>query len=366
MNQRVLGIESEIHSREGGSPDGTPLVSVVIPAYNAALYIPATLDSVLAQTFRQYEIIVVNDGSPDTPELQRVLRPYAASIRYIEQENGGPSSARNTAIRAARGKYLAFLDSDDIWLPTHLANQVAILQSDPAIGLVYANGVQIEDDRPTGVAFDRTPQSQPVNFDSLLRETSTVNTSSAVVSRKAVLEAGLFDEQFKRCEDFDLWLRLASAGVGITFTRQIQIGHRLANGLAASGELMKQALIAVYQKTLSTQPLTEKQIQFTQEKIAQIEMTIQFERAKQLLLEGKSGEALDCIERAKALHPPKKLRMFEIGIRYFPRLLRSAYRAHLRRVERRKRALRKRSLEIAGFAHQGIDRVAASGSVVSK
>src|SRR5262249_7222970 len=148
-------------------------------------------------------------------------------------KNGGPSNARNTGIRLAQGKYVAFLDSDDIWLPQHLANQVGFLQRDPSLGLVYANALQIEDDQAIALAFDRVAQCQPVIFDSLLREKCTVNTSSAVVLRKAVLEAGLFDEQFKRCEDFDLWLRLAHAGVGMTFTREVQIGHRLANGLAA-------------------------------------------------------------------------------------------------------------------------------------
>src|SRR5690348_6033557 len=110
----VMGTQSDIDSQTCGWLDHTPLVSVVIPAYNAAAYLPATLDSVLVQSFSNYEIVVVNDGSPDTPELEKALQPYFRKLRYIKQENRGPSSARNTGIRAARGKYVAFLDSDDI------------------------------------------------------------------------------------------------------------------------------------------------------------------------------------------------------------------------------------------------------------
>ena len=116
-----------------------PLVSIVIPAYNAAEYIAGTLESVFAQVFTNYEIIVVNDGSPDSPALRQVLEPYRSRVRYIEQENKGPSGARNTGIRAARGKYIALLDSDDLWLPHHLANQVALIEGSQDLDLVYSN-----------------------------------------------------------------------------------------------------------------------------------------------------------------------------------------------------------------------------------
>lgn len=341
-------------------------VSVVIPAYNAAGYIRNTLNSVLAQTFTNYEIIVVNDGSPDSPALERALHPYWSKIRYIQQENRGPSGARNTAIRIARGRYVAFLDSDDLWLPEHLAKQVEALEKDPSLGLVYSNAVHIEDDRPVGVAFDSTPQCLPVDFDALLEERSTVNTSSAVVSRPALVQAGLFDEQLRRCEDYDLWLRLARAGVRMTFTREIQIGHRLANGLAASGELMKQALIQVYEKTLSTQTLTAQQIRVVRKKIADISMAIEFERGKQALLAGRFQEALESVRKAQAAAPNWRLRSAEIGLRLFPRLLRPLYRSRLRRVERRKRARRARALKSVGFRDRLVNLTAVEDPTVSR
>ena len=105
-----------------------PLVSVIVPAYRVSQFIPATLDSILAQTFQDFEIIVVNDGCPDTEELERVLEPYRSQIIYLRQDNQGIAGARNTGIRASRGVYIAPLDSDDLWYPEHLAAQLAVLK----------------------------------------------------------------------------------------------------------------------------------------------------------------------------------------------------------------------------------------------
>src|SRR3954462_5965377 len=100
-----------------------PRVSVIMPSYNTASLICACLDSVFTQSFQDFEVIVVNDGSPDNPDLERGLAPYlekhAAQIVYIRQQNKRCAGARNTAIRQARGEFLAFLDSDDVWLPMH-------------------------------------------------------------------------------------------------------------------------------------------------------------------------------------------------------------------------------------------------------
>src|ERR1700691_4414652 len=103
-----------------------PTVSVIMPAYNAANLIAFALDSVLQQTFQDFEIVVVNDGSPDTVELEKVLQPFLSKIVYIKQENKRAAGARNTAIRQANGEFLAFLDSDDSWFPDHLASQMKL------------------------------------------------------------------------------------------------------------------------------------------------------------------------------------------------------------------------------------------------
>jgi hypothetical protein len=350
-------IPGTLNSMSLATSPSPALVSVVIPAYNAASYIVATLNSVFAQTYTNYEIIVVNDGSPDSEALEAALQPHLSKIRYIKQENGGPSSARNTAIRAARGKYIAFLDSDDLWFPHHLARQVERLENDPSIGLVYANGVQLEEDRPIGVSFDTTPQSLPVNFDSLLLERATVGTSSTVVLRQALVQAGLFDEQLRRCEDYDLWLRLAHAGLGMTFTRDIHIGHRLANGLASSGDLMKQALIQVFRKTAATKKLTEQQSQVIRKKIADISRAMYFERAKDALLKCDFKNAQHCVAEALAIAPDWKLRACQLGLHTAPRLLRALYSLNLSGVERRKRHQRDRALQMVDQSRQALQKM---------
>ena len=331
----------------GGGSD--PLVSVVIPAYNAAGYIAGTLDSVRAQIYTCYEIYVVNDGSPDTPALEQALEPYRSDIHYIRQENRGPSGARNSAIRQARGKYIAFLDSDDLWLPQHLARQVEILENNRQLGLVYANALHIEGNTAVGIAFESTPQEQPVTLEALLRERSTVNTSSTVALRQALLDAGLFDEGMNRCEDYDLWLRMVRRGVGITFTREVQMCHRLRNGLAKDAELMKRARIQVYQKTLSAGPLTRELAGIIREKIEAIEGELRLESSKRWLLAGDFKDALQAARAANAVAPNWKLRAALFGLRFFPHLLQKFYRWYVQRIERRKRAQGARSVKNLGF-----------------
>src|SRR5437773_740875 len=105
-----------------------PSVSVIVPAYNVALFIGETLASVFAQTFTDFEVVIVNDGSPDTEELELALRPYRERINYLRQENSGASAARNTGLRAARGELIAFLDADDVWAPNYLEEQLKFIR----------------------------------------------------------------------------------------------------------------------------------------------------------------------------------------------------------------------------------------------
>lgn len=104
-----------------------PLVSIIMPCYRVSQYIRDALDSVLSQTFSNYEIIIVNDGSPDTKEFEKALQPYMEKVIYIRQDNRGYAGARNTGIRVARGKYLALLDPDDIWENNYIEIQVSIV-----------------------------------------------------------------------------------------------------------------------------------------------------------------------------------------------------------------------------------------------
>ena len=157
----------------------------------------------LAQTCQDLEILVVNDGSPDTEALRAALAPYRDRILYIEQPRGGPSKARNTAIAAARGDLLAFLDGDDLWAPMFLASQLAILDREPDAVLVWADSQPFGAGAGGATLMTSEPPSGDCDAAALLTARCVVFTSTAVARRRAVVEAGGFDETLHRCEDFD-------------------------------------------------------------------------------------------------------------------------------------------------------------------
>lgn len=314
------------YSRAAGT--SSPLVSVVIPAYQCAGTISKALDSVFAQTFSDYEVIVVNDGSPDTPKLRRVLSPYLGRIRYIQQANRGPSGARNAGIQRARGKYVAFLDSDDFWLEHHLGNQVKLLARDPSLGLVYANPLLLDGNAPVGDAFSFVPQSMPVTFESLAQEISRIPTSSVVASRECIVNVGLFDETMRRCEDFDLWLRMAHSGCRIAFSRDVQLCHHRMNGLSSDRLAMKRARIQVYEKMKRMLLLTTQERRSVEQKIVLGEGEYQVELAKAALLDRNYRGALLAAMRANDVLDNWKLRLALQGIKTAPWLMVGSYRVY--------------------------------------
>jgi len=185
-------------------------VSIVIPAYNAEKYIQQTVDSVLTQTYPNFEIIVVNDGSTDS--TAQILAEYGNKIHYIYQQNKGLSGARNTGFLATRGEYLLFLDSDDLILPDKLDLQVSFLTANPQFALVYSAWQYINKDASC-ILGEIRPHKQGHLLKELLNHTFYISTIGTVLIRRECLEkVGLFDTSLKRNEDFDLWLRLSRAG----------------------------------------------------------------------------------------------------------------------------------------------------------
>ena len=182
-----------------------PVVSVIIPTYNREKYIRKSLYSVLAQTYQRFEIVVVDDGSTDSTHT--IISAYKDNVHYLYQENQGISKARNTGIRNSHGDYIAFLDSDDFWLPEKTELQIALLQKHPEYGMaasrcasVRLDGSFREKNRPgtSGWVLENLFQA---NF---------IRTSAAIIRKECFHEVGLFDEELKECEEYDLWLRMAS------------------------------------------------------------------------------------------------------------------------------------------------------------
>ena len=185
------------------------LVSVVMPAYNVDWCVRRAVDSVLAQDFRERELIVVNDGSTD--DTRNVLASYGDAIRVIHQENRGMSAARNAAIRAARGALVAFLDADDRWLPEKLTRQVELMQSRPEIGFC-STAARVENPEGELLNLWRCRQRGPDMLETLFAENAAIaGGCSAVIVRRELLDSvGLFDESLRGFEDPDLWMRLAA------------------------------------------------------------------------------------------------------------------------------------------------------------
>lgn len=188
-----------------------PAVSVVMPAYEVGWCIGRAVDSVLAQSFRDFEVIVVNDGSTDG--TRQVLASYGEAIVVIDQDNRGMSAARNAGIRAARGTYVAFLDADDWWLPEKLARQVELMRSRPELGFC-STAARVENSKGELLNNWQCPCLNTVNvLETLFAENSAVagGCSSVMVRKRLLDQVGLFDESLRGFEDPDLWIRLAAA-----------------------------------------------------------------------------------------------------------------------------------------------------------
>jgi len=313
--------------RQAFSDAAPPAVSVVIPAYNAAGSIGECLDSVFAQTFPSYEAIVVNDGSPDTADLDRALSPYRESILYIKQENRGPGGARNAAIKEARGEYVAFLDSDDTWLPHYLAEQMRVLGQDRTLDVVYADAFLFGDPAQAGRTFmQNSPSRGPVTFESLLRGKCHVITSCVVARRATLIDAGLFDEEYFHAEDFDLWLRVAHRGGRISYHEQVLARHRKGAG-SLSGETprMLSSATGILRKALRALDLSSDQRDLLTTQLAECEAFADLESGKRQLMGGQYGEAAEAFRRANRYYRKGELKVLLVALRIAPGLLRRVY-----------------------------------------
>jgi hypothetical protein len=190
-----------------------PKVSVIVPAYNIESYITDTLVSLEDQSFHDFEVLVVDDGSTDNTAKQvKVFCQRDSRFQLLQKENGGLASARNYGMSHARGEYIALLDADDIYKPEKLANHVARLDRHPEVGVVYSASAAIRDDGgSTFVSLSGRPIHKNTLF-SLLCKNFIGHGSNAVFRRSIIDEVGGFDETLPSSEDIDYWLRIAATG----------------------------------------------------------------------------------------------------------------------------------------------------------
>jgi glycosyltransferase involved in cell wall biosynthesis len=243
-----------------------PLVSVIMPAYNAGKHITESIQSVISQTYVRWELIVIDDGSTDnTADLVRDYISQEPRVTYISQRNGGQANARNAGLRIAQGSLIAFLDADDLWLPEKLELQVS-QQSETGADVVFSDGyIFSESDPATEVdKFAVVPgKTNGAEMFKLLYAFNRIATLSVLVSKSSLDAVGMFDEQreYQNCEDYDLWLRLAKSGA--TFfgmTEKLVRYRRHSEASTYNASKLLKPMLAVILKHANDNPLEKGMI----------------------------------------------------------------------------------------------------------
>ena len=299
------------------------MVSVIIPSYQNGEELPQAVDSVLEQDFTNFEIIIVDNASTDDTSAicsQLLLRDSRINVIRLEQ-NCGPAGARNAGVEKARGKYLAFLDADDVWLANKLGAQVAILENDPDVSLVFCDGILIDEQsgeeriisdinkvfkRPLGLT--KIDDSKPVFYlqgdaRSELFRGNFINISSVLLRKDVFAALGGFDERCFGIEDFDLWVRLTKRYQMVYwFQMKIRCNWRPAS-LSRMNESRMREIVGYYLRCYHSE---------------------EFRDLKAISLENiYNSYKLLILHFAKKWKPKKAFEVFfeSLGIHFFPKLL---------------------------------------------
>lgn len=230
-----------------------PTISVIIPAYNAMRYIAETIETVFEQTFDDFELIIINDGSSDGIEhwVAQITDPR---VKLVSQENKGLAGARNSGIAYAQGEYLAFLDADDLWEPTKLEKQLRVLEENPEVALVYTWVAYIDETgKPTGRVFKNQAEG---NVWKKLAERNIVECGSVAMVRRSCFESvGLFDRNLGSfVEDWDMWLRIASRYLFKVVKEPLVYYRQSSSSASRNWEGMARSFEIVIEKAFSAAP----------------------------------------------------------------------------------------------------------------
>lgn len=299
----------------------TPKVTVVIPAYNIAPFVSQTLDSVFAQTFKNYEIILVNDGSPDTEEFEDALAPYLDKIIYVKQPNSGASLARNAAICLSRGEFIAFLDGDDLWFPGYLESQIAYLEKN-RLDMVYCDAYLFGEPLYEGKKFSHeSPSHGKVTPESLINTACNVITSGTVLKKTLLEKSNLFDKALKFMQDFDLWFRLAKLGAEIGYQREVLLKYRVRTD-SLSGTNVERAA-----RNIRAMSVIESKYELTKSEKAALDRQMaasvaehELEQGKTALVQNDFAKAREHFITANKFYRKMKLAMIVWLLRLSPKL----------------------------------------------
>ena len=307
-----------------------------MPAYNVEAYLAEAVDSVLAQTYRDFELVIVNDGSTDgtLAIAERYRAEDPARIRVVSQPNRGLAAARNAGLRAATGAVFALLDSDDGWEPAFLAEQMRVLDDDPTIAIVTGNARNrggIQSGQPVRPVPDDRPAPDLIE---ILRDERAIFIMS--VFRRAVVDRiGEFDEDFRTNEDYDFWIRAALAG--FRFARNpapLAFYRRHGHSLSASESRMLAGILRVYRKTLNNcagQPAAHDVIV---DQIARFEAELKAATARDALDRNDAAAAavsIDALRAGRGVLRGAPLAVMSVLLRVAPRAALWLYHTRRRR-----------------------------------
>ncbi len=274
-------------------------VDVIIPAFNAARYLPAALESVASQSFSDWRIVLVDDGSTDN--TSEIVAPFmdrlGAKLRYIRQDNRGLPAARNAAIRASDSEFLALLDADDIWLPCRLSESVRVLRERPDAGLAYGLVTHIDDDGIPQSTFpgNRHPAEGRIATQIYMRKVD-LPCPTITFRRRCMEEIGAFDESMRATEDRDLWLRIALRHEVAFIPKVIAYYRWSAGSMSRDTQRMVDAQKRFVRKHYGAAGcgLIPRQVAYAR---------IYKQRADALQAQGKTGAALLSAAQAVATYP---------------------------------------------------------------
>jgi glycosyltransferase involved in cell wall biosynthesis len=298
-----------------------PALSIIMPAYRVTEYIGTALDSVFAQTYNNFEVIVVNDGCPDTKRLETVLDAYASRIVYLKQSNEGVGSARRTAIDAATASLIAQLDPDDWWEPDYLAVQLRLLETSGA-DMVYPNGTYFgRPDMEGKSLMDYSPSDGDVTFANAMAMRTNI-IYSAVIRRDAILRAGGFDPKFRVSEDFDLWMRMLKTGSRIRYHREPLLHYRLRpDSLTCTPLKTYEWLLQVLDKLETILMLTPDERSALEARRTLSRMEMELAQGKESIQQHRWKDARWHLEMYKGYRPSAKLDLVLAALRFCPWLI---------------------------------------------
>lgn len=230
-----------------------PLVSVIIPTYNSVAYVTAAVASVLAQTFADLEILVIDDGSTD--ETSEVMAGYGTRVRYLRQENSGVAIARNRGIAESQGEYVAFLDADDTWFPRKLELQLEALRAHIEAGVCYSAFLVVTSElKPIGV---RRSERWASALEDLLLHGNVVGSICTVLAKRSLFQqAGGFDPLLSQCADWEMWVRLAARTEFVYLDEPLVTYRQHDSNMSHNAPLLEKDSLRVLEKSFAMEELS--------------------------------------------------------------------------------------------------------------